>query len=92
MSKYIIQYKNGCDTITEALGVSNERTSELMYRMELIIHELFRPTKTGVVEIDSQVIFKQFLGLAENHAEALWLSFTAGMHVEALLPDEEDEE
>lgn len=90
MSKYIIQYKQGCDTITEGLGISQERTDELTYRIELIIHELFRPTKTGVIEVNSETIFKQFLSLAENHAEAIWLAFAAGMHTEGLIPGDED--
>ena len=91
-NKYVIPYKQGCDTVTEALGISNKRTDELMYRVELIIHELFRPQKSGVVELDSQVIFKQFLSLAENHAEAMWLAFAAGMHVESLMSGAEDDD
>lgn len=91
MNKYIIQYKQGCDTITEALGISQERTDELQYRIDLIIHELFRPTKSGLIKVDSDTIMKQFLCLAENHAEALWLAFAAGMHVEGLLSNDDED-
>lgn len=93
MSKYVIQYKQGCDTITEALGISQGRADELQFRTDLIVHELFRPTKSGLIKVDSDTIIKQFLSLAENHAESLWLAFCAGMCVESLLlNDDEDGE
>lgn len=95
-SKFLIPYKGDAKTVPEALGVSEERSEELIFRMDLIIHEIFRPTKDQTITIESGKIFIQFLSLAENQAEAIWLAYVAGMKIEELIPtedfDREDDE
>lgn len=92
-----IKFRDGKDFIYEALGIPKERASNLEYRMALIIHEIFRPTKTGTFTWTDAQILKLFLALAETDEERVLCSYCAGRKAEELasqydLPQEDFED
>lgn len=82
--KITISYNNGASTIFEALGIPAERFEDLSYRLECIIHDVFRPVK-GDREISSDEILKRALSYCETQEEAILMAFLAGIESEKYL-------
>lgn len=79
-----ISYNDAATEIHNALGIPKKRFEELEYRMSIIIHEFFRPTKDHFLP-KSDTILKQFISLAENHQELVFVSFVAGVKTEEMI-------
>lgn len=73
-----ILFKNNSETVFGAIGITEERSNYLYYRMECIIHDMFRPTPTGHIEWKDTDIIKLFIALAETDEERILLSYYAG--------------
>lgn len=79
-----ILFKDGCEYFYESIGIPEERALELDYRVRLIMHELSKPTRDGVVQYRDSQIVKLFLALGETEEERIFLSFIAGRQVQML--------
>lgn len=84
MSSLKISFKDNCDFLFEALGISEERYDELEHRIMLIVHEYMRPLKKHEVSQPSDQILKLCIALAENQQELILCAYAAGMKVEEI--------
>ena len=98
MNKLKTQFKDGCDTIPEALGIPEDRIEELEFRFNLIMHEYFKPTKDQMLPPTDQIL-KLYIALAENQQELILCAYFAGMKIEEIFGEmltedeqQEDEE
>lgn len=85
-----IFFLDGTDTINEALGISPERAHKIGFRMNLFIHDLFRPTESGEIFWQDGQILKAFLALAETDEERIYCAYLAGKRVEELSANMDD--
>lgn len=79
------------ENLGRSLGLTQDRTEELEYRIRLIVHEVTRPLRKGEESIDSGTFFKMCIALANTESELSFCSYLAGIHV-AKLWDMEDAE
>jgi hypothetical protein len=74
-----LSYNDKAEMVYESLNIQDQRAEDLVYRMDVIIHELTRPRRKGEKGPHSGELLKLFLGLAENEQELAFVAFTAGI-------------
>jgi hypothetical protein len=89
-----IIFKDGCDTLAEALGITKDREDELAYRLNLIIHDFTRPKRKSDKDDDnygSDKLIKLFVAVAETEEERIWCAYNAGNKVPEMYNTDEYE-
>lgn len=71
--------KNG--TILSLFDVSDERADELTYLMNLEMHELNKPTRSGEIEYSPSDIITRFISLGQTEKEKQLCAYIAGRTV-----------
>jgi len=84
-----IKWIESCEHLGQSLGLDEERSDELYYRIRLIVHEATRPLKKGEEPMDSGTFVKMCIAIAKTEAELAFCSYIAGMHVAKLWDTEE---
>lgn len=84
--KFSISYDNGAGNLVAALGITKERADDLFFKLEVITHDVLRPTKEPET-IDSDNFFKLFLTHAETAQEGVLLAYLAGRQTSSLIDE-----
>lgn len=82
-----IKYLAEKETIWESLDISKERVEDIEFRMKLILHDFFKPTKSEYLPPTDQIL-KLYISLAKNEQELIYCAYLAGMKTEEIFGEE----
>lgn len=87
-----IKWKDGCESLYQSLGITQDRADELDFRLRSVIHEVQRPVKKGQESPGSDTFIKMCIALAETEEERIFCAYVAGGQVPRLYDEDEFEE